>query len=231
MRPIVVADVARSVAFYKDVLGFELREQDGATELLHGPACLRLETQGDDASILFFETSDVEATHARLAARGAAPSAMEKVNWIKMRMFEIRDPDGHVIWFGQSFHQGPDNPSRRPGQPSGIRQALPELPVDNVPAAVDYYRDVLGFRVNYQQDDLGVMDRDAVTILLIERTPKHTGIGSCGFYVENADSLYAELKQRGANLEGEPVSWPWGLRNFRVLDCEGNRLVFSQTFE
>jgi uncharacterized glyoxalase superfamily protein PhnB len=35
----------------------------------------------------------------------------------------------------------------------------------------------------------------------------------------------------GANVQGEPVSQPWGLREFTVLDLEGNRLSFAQTFE
>jgi uncharacterized glyoxalase superfamily protein PhnB len=75
------------------------------------------------------------------------------------------------------------------------------------------------------------MERDEVTILLIQRTERHTGIGSVGFYIEDADKLYAELQAKGAHLQGEPVSWPWGLRNFQVLDPEGNRLTFSQPFE
>ena len=37
---------------------------------------------------------------------------------------------------------------------------MPELPCDDVSAAVTHYRDVLGFVVNYQQDDIGVLDRD-----------------------------------------------------------------------
>jgi uncharacterized glyoxalase superfamily protein PhnB len=43
--------------------------------------------------------------------------------------------------------------------------------------------------------------------------------------------LYAELRAKGANVQGEPVSQPWGLREFRVLDPEGNQLTFGQTFE
>jgi len=108
---------------------------------------------------------------------------------------------------------------------------LPELPVDDVAAAVAYYRDVLGFRINYQQDDLGVMDRDEITVLLIPRTERHTGIGSAYFYIENADALYAELRAKGANAQGEPVSHPWGLRDFEVLDLARNQLRFGQTFE
>jgi hypothetical protein len=36
-------------------------------------------------------------------------------------------------------------------------------------------------------------------------------------------------------MDGEPAitspSHPWGLRDFRVLDLEGNRITFAQTFE
>jgi uncharacterized glyoxalase superfamily protein PhnB len=90
---------------------------------------------------------------------------------------------------------------------------------------------VLGFRINYQQHDLGVMDRDDITVLLIARTERHTGIGSAYVYVANADTLYAELRAKGAKVQGEPVSHPWGLRDFRVLDLEGNWITFGQPFE
>ena len=112
-----------------------------------------------------------------------------------------------------------------------LEKVMPELPLDDVPAAVAHYRDVLGFRVNYQQHDIGVMDRDAIRVLLIARTERHRGIGSAYVYVENADALCAELRAKGANVQGEPVSRPWGLREFEVLDPEGNRLTFGQPFE
>lgn len=100
-----------------------------------------------------------------------------------------------------------------------------------VPAAVEYYRDVLGFQINHQQDDLGVMDRDAITVLLIRRTEQHSGIGSFSVYVEDADALYEESQGKGANVLGPPVSHPWGLRDFRITDLEGNTITFAQTFE
>lgn len=76
-----------------------------------------------------------------------------------------------------------------------------------------------------------MMYRDDVTLLLIDRADTHTGIGSCEAYVRDADALYTELVSRGANVRGEPVSRPWGLRDFRVLDLEGNRITFAQPFE
>jgi catechol 2,3-dioxygenase-like lactoylglutathione lyase family enzyme len=243
-RFLAVCDLARSLAFYHDVLGFDVpgdHEKKGnpaQVEVVSGPAKIELgvaETAPDStgqsrprgSAILFFQTDDVHAMHDALIARDGHPSEIVKVNWIKMSMFEIRDPDGHSLWFGQSFQQ----PSAAPDHKQQLRKALPELPVDDVEAAVAYYRDVLGFHVNYAQHDLGVMDRDAVTVLLIARTARHTGIGSCYMYIRDADALHAELVARGATVLCEPVSHPWGLRDFEVLDLVGNRLRFGQTFE
>jgi len=113
-RHLSVADLERSVAFYRDVLGFTVRRippGDGvpaAAEAVSGPARIQLGTEPEaydstgqrrprGVAILFFETDDVEGLRAGIATRGGAPSHLEKANWIKMRLFEIRDPDGHTL--------------------------------------------------------------------------------------------------------------------------------------
>ena len=231
-------DVDRTVAFWRDILGFEVTERtpDGAAEVRSGRARIHfgeLDAAPDfskegppGSAIVFFDTDDVAAMHAAIRRRGGQPSELEKVNWIKRSVFEVRDPDGHVIWFGQSYHQNSPGRSRRM-----MSRIMPELPCDDVPAAVAHYRDVLGFSINYAQDEIGVMERDEVSLLLIARTPQHGGIGSAYFYVRDVDALYAELVRSGADVQGEPVSQPWGLREFRVLDPNRNRLTFAQTFE
>ena len=231
-------NIERAVAFWRDVLGFDVSPpgQDDAIEVTSGRA--RIHFGGVDAApdfsaegppgtaIVFFDTNDVDAMHAAIRQRGGQPSALEKVNWIKRRVFEVRDPDGHVIWFGQSYHEkSPERPRRM------MSRIMPELPCDEVPRSVVHYRDVLGFSVNYEQEDIGVMDRDEIRLLLIARTPQHTGIGSASFYVRDVDGLYAELVRSGADVQGEPVSQPWGLREFSILDPDRNRLTFAQTFE
>lgn len=232
-RHLDVVDLPRAIAFYRDVLAFAVAntgtDANGPAEVMSGPARITLGRKSADNGtrhVLFFEVDDVSAMRSTLAARGASPSDAEDVNWIKMRVFEVRDPDGNSIWFGRSFNQPSEKVERK-----SLRKVMPELPFTDVPAAVAYYHDVLGFSINYQQRDIGVMDRDGTRLLLIERTPHHTGIGSCSFYVLNADALHAELSASGANVQGEPVSYPWGLREFKVLDIEGNRLSFAQTFE
>jgi uncharacterized glyoxalase superfamily protein PhnB len=238
-RSIATTDVVRSIGFWRDVLGFRVRgsSDDGReVDLVSGRARVRLGLRDGSAenagrsstrrATVFLETDDVAAMHAAIRRRGGQPGDLENVNWIKMRVFEIRDPDGHVIWFGQSYHA--DSPPRPRAM---MRVIMPELPLDDVPGGVRHYRDVLGFSVNYEQHDIGVMDRDEVRLLLIARTADHTGIGSASFYVRDVDVLYAELLKKGADIEAEPVSQPWGLREFSVRDPEQNRLTFAQTFE
>ena len=58
------------------------------------------------------------------------------------------------------------------------------------------------------------MYRDAVTLLLIARTGRHTGIGSAYIYIANAGRLCAELRARGARVQGEPVASRGGCASF-----------------
>jgi uncharacterized glyoxalase superfamily protein PhnB len=236
MRFVPVSNLQTSLSFYSDQLGFvqtELQRDYGVgavVEMFLGPAHIQLcpvgVDKGIEREILFFEVQNVAHFREELLKRGAKPGKLEKVNWIKMEMFEVRDPDGNVLWFGASFHQ-PDQEGPRPM----VEQFLPHLPFDDVAAAVRYYCDIFGFKINYSQEDLGVMYRDTATLLLIQRSEAHKGIGSCSAYINDADKLYAELLDRGASVVAPPVSRPWGLRDFTVIDLEGNRITFAQPFE
>lgn len=247
-RHLVVSDVAQSVAFYRDVLGFDTAPDamkssiPSQAEVVYGPARIRFYTEEGltvdssgplsprGSAMVFFEVEDVKLMHVAIAARGGNPSRSEKVNWIKIEMFEVRDPDGHTLWFGKSYHEFYTELHIEAGK-GQLRKIMPEMPLNDVTAGIAYYREVLGFSINYRQHDLGVMDRDSVRILLVARTPQHTGIGSCSMYIRDADALYTELLSKGANIPVPPVSHPWGLRSFDIIDPEGNRLSFSQTFE
>lgn len=233
-RDLPVADPGRSVAFYRDVLGFEVAKplEGAAAEVTHGPARLRfVERNGKEgAHTVFFETDDVRGMREAIALRGGKPGEVDRVNWIRMQAFELRDPDGHTLWFGQSLH----TPLREIHTPQGVgqlRQIIPSMPHRDVARGIAYYRDVLGFTINYAQDELGVMDRDSVRVLIVRRNDKSVGVGGCYVYVRDVDQLHAELVGKGAAVQESPVSHPWGLRDFSVLDDEGNEITFGQTFE
>src|SRR5690349_16577123 len=100
MRHLGTEDLSRAVAFYRDVLGFDVVEEK---EVACGPARIRFTTEDwslyntdsgpPGSAIVFFQTADVAAMHAAVKARVGAPTDLEKVNWIKMEMFQIQDPD------------------------------------------------------------------------------------------------------------------------------------------
>ncbi len=121
MPQLGVVDVATSLAFYRDVLGFEctvLHDNAGeplVIEVRCGQARLQLashdgtaaneeQRRARAATILFFQVDNVQAFHATLLAGGGDPSELEDVDyWMKMRVFDVRDPDGHALWFGQAI--------------------------------------------------------------------------------------------------------------------------------
>src|SRR6185295_19144342 len=104
------------------------------------------------------ETENISEIRNALQQRGASPSNLQRVNWIKMEMFEVRDPDGNILWFGQSFQQ-PDVELPSPM----VERFLPHFPVDDLSKAIRYYCDVLGFKIDYADDNVAVMYRDKGT--------------------------------------------------------------------
>jgi len=118
-----VFDVAPSVAYYEDVLGFR-REYVAGTPPVFAilsrdglPIMLRLvppqeritpnEKQGGTWDA-FFWVRDVRALHAELSARGAEIVYGPVVQEYHMEEFAVRDRDGHVLGFGQALVPGSD---------------------------------------------------------------------------------------------------------------------------
>ena len=105
---ITVSDVEAALAFYRDVLGLAFLFQPGPTLafLQAGDVRLMLTTpQGAGTvganSILYFSVDDIQATQARLVARGATE---ERPPQLAARMPDhelwtgfLRDPDGNLV--------------------------------------------------------------------------------------------------------------------------------------
>lgn len=105
---IPVADLERSVAFYRDVLGMTLRHRSG-TELaffdcsgvllmLDQPAWRRGNRFG---SIVYFTVDNLATTFVQLAEAGVAfegpPRAVARLADREIWMAFLRDPDGSLI--------------------------------------------------------------------------------------------------------------------------------------
>lgn len=105
---ITVSDVAKAIAYYRDVLGLAVLFEAGPNLafLAAGPVRLMLSTpQGHGApganSILYFKVEDIEATHAAIVARGSAserpPQLTAKLPDHELWIGFLRDPDGNLI--------------------------------------------------------------------------------------------------------------------------------------
>jgi uncharacterized glyoxalase superfamily protein PhnB len=123
-------------------------------------------------------------------------------------------------------------------------QASPILGVPNVRQAAEYYRDVLGFALDpdgvFQPtaDEPGgvyaIVKRPGAWIhLQIRRGEPQTRVRSSlerdvYIYVDAVDSLYRELRGRGAIIKQAPRDAPYGLRELEVEDLNGYRITFGE---
>ena len=116
---LMCADVQASILFYTDVLGFEVtgRQDDvGATgfaALANGRARVMLasgtyvpEAQKVDGrypqSNYYFYVEDAEALRQAVIDRGCQATACVK-RFYGLLEFEVVDPDGHILLFGQDL--------------------------------------------------------------------------------------------------------------------------------
>lgn len=107
-----VTDMQRSLAFYRDGLGFEVvASWEGPhgiawCRLKHGPVSLMLQiAEGDvpppvegQATELFILCDDARALHAEFVARGIPATDPEHMVY-DMLQFRVTDPDGYPLWF------------------------------------------------------------------------------------------------------------------------------------
>jgi lactoylglutathione lyase len=117
---LLVQHIDRSTAFYRDVLGFEVKqtvpdappfvfvwlERDGVPVFLNDPKAVEKDfpeasrrPPGGTAT-LFFVVSEVETLHAGVAPQAKIVMPL-KTQFYGMREFAVEDPDGHVITFAE----------------------------------------------------------------------------------------------------------------------------------
>ena len=130
-----------------------------------------------------------------------------------------------------------------------LTQTIPALPVRDMPAAVAFYRDRLGFEVLHHDGGFAVLCRDDAVLHLWEsgddtwrgrsdfaerpvRTGAETfiaGTASCRIETEGVDELYAELRSQGVlhrvSVQGVEDT-DFGTREFATVDLDGNLITF-----
>ena len=108
-----------------------------------------------------------------------------------------------------------------------IGQPVPELPVEDVEKAQQYYRDVLGFDIGwlYPGKEIGAVSRGNAAIFFRKRQrPFEPAVH--WIFAENIDATYEELRSSDSKIVDPLEKKPWGLRQFTVEDLDGNRFYF-----
>ena len=117
--------------------------------------------------------------------------------------------------------------------PPHLIRSVPILPVRDARASVDYYRQKLGFDLDWEYESESgpprfvSVSRGDVTLFLSE----HPGEGAPNtlvyVYVDDVDALYRELDKGGARVEAAPKLTPWGTKEMLVRDPDGHTLRFG----
>jgi uncharacterized glyoxalase superfamily protein PhnB len=117
--------------------------------------------------------------------------------------------------------------------PAHLPPAVPEIPVNNVGKAADYYVSVLGFHFDWGNDQGGI---GGVSLgecrMFLTNAPFHRHYGTGGPVIvwlnlkskREVDELYGQWSQAGARILAEPEDKPWNLREFRIADLDSNQL-------
>lgn len=100
----------------------------------------------------------------------------------------------------------------------------PILYVSQLQASIAYYRDKLGFKLDWiDEGNFASVTRGGTQLFMCERCQGHPG-GWVWVTTPDVDLLYAELKSRGATIEAAPENKRWGVREMNVADPDGNVL-------
>ena len=129
---------------------------------------------------------------------------------------------------------------RSPVEPAtpAIRAAIPVLFVSNVARSAEFFRDTLGFAVDFLHGHpafYGAVSRDGATLhlrfvhepVISQELREEEQLLAAFVVVENIKSLFEEYKSKGAPLVGTLHKEAWGGPTFTVQDPDGNRICFS----
>jgi len=109
--------------------------------------------------------------------------------------------------------------------------AVPEIPVTDMNAALDYYRACLGFTVDWGDGDSGIsgVSRGHCRLFLTDSSFRAEQRNSSPVVIwlncesnDEVDAQHAEWKLRGVTITSAPESKPWKLYEFTAADEDAN---------
>ena len=122
--------------------------------------------------------------------------------------------------------------------PFELHGMQPVLAVSDVNETVAYYRDMLGFHVDFVEGDPPVHARvcadptykSPTVHIRFEPLPRGASVNPTVYLWlhvgQGLDDLFILYRERGVAIIEEPNDRPWGLRQFTIKDCNGYVATF-----
>lgn len=118
-----------------------------------------------------------------------------------------------------------------------LKPAVPILFVRDVPASAAFFRDRLGFGIDFLYGDppfYGAVSRGGACLHLrcvhqpnfAELAAREVSLILATIEVSDVRGLFAEVRERGADIAQMPTKQPWGGTDFQVRDPDGNVISF-----
>ena len=117
---------------------------------------------------------------------------------------------------------------------SGIINTRFVLAVQDLQKSVEFYKNKLGFKSGWFDDNWHFLHRDECTIMLGEcaddrsafEINNHSYFGY--FDVQNIDILFSEFKSQKIEILSPLKDKPWGQREFSIRTIDGHRIMFGE---
>ena len=117
------------------------------------------------------------------------------------------------------------------------KNATPILFVRDVPASAQFFRDKLGFAIDFLHGTppfYGSVSRDGACLHLrfvhepvfSEAAVREESLIVATIEVDDVSALFEEFRSRGVVFAQEIVKQPWGGTDFQIRDPDGNAVSF-----
>ncbi len=119
--------------------------------------------------------------------------------------------------------------------PAKFASVMPCLRVADVPRAIDFYHDSLGFVPVFRNGvTFAIVRRDHIEIGLGQAAYEAAAPGGASCYCklsQGIEALYAEYESHGVSILHPLADEPYQMREFMISDPDGNTINFGQPID
>lgn len=142
----------------------------------------------------------------------------------------------HTVVYGVTREEHAGEPGDARDASRRVFSGEAVLEVNDVAGTARWYREVLGFEIDFLHGDPpthGAVRRGEwmAADMYVQLVRRDGDIPRSGWLYmrmgSGIDELCADLRAAGVEITAEPVDQPWGMREFEVVDLNGQRLRFS----